>query len=90
MAKKTLLTREDVLHLGKLANLQLNDEEVTKYLDQLEQTLEYVDNLKEIDTKGVEITSHATKVENVYFEDGTTNTRGLDFTKTKFKVSRIL
>lgn len=87
---KTTLTKENILHLAKLANLQLSEEEVTKYLSQLEQTLDYVENMKELDTKDVIPTSHSTKVENVYFEDGTQNTRGLDFSHTKFKVTRIL
>lgn len=84
------LTRADILHLAKLANLQVTDEEIDKYLSQLEETIDYVENLNELNTSGVEPTSHATKLENVYFTDGTPNTRGLDFSKITFKVSRVL
>jgi aspartyl-tRNA(Asn)/glutamyl-tRNA(Gln) amidotransferase subunit C len=87
---KAGLTKKDILHLAKLANLQLTDEEVEKYLNQLEQTLEYVENLKELDTKNVNTTSHATETENVYFEDGTENTRALHYENKKYKVKRIL
>jgi aspartyl-tRNA(Asn)/glutamyl-tRNA(Gln) amidotransferase subunit C len=87
---KTGLKKKDILHLAKLANLQLSDEEVDKYLNQLEQTLEYVENLKELDTKNVIPTSHATQVENVYFEDGTKNERALHYENRKYTVKRIL
>ena len=87
---KSGLAKKDILHLAKLANLQLTEAEVEKYLNQLEQTLEYVENMKELDTKNVEPTSHATKVENVYFEDGTKNTRALDYENKKYIVKRIL
>jgi aspartyl-tRNA(Asn)/glutamyl-tRNA(Gln) amidotransferase subunit C len=87
---KTGLEKKDILHLAKLANLQLSDAEVDKYLNQLEQTLEYVENLKELDTKDVMPTSHATQVENVYFEDGTKNERALHYENKKYKVKRIL
>ncbi|MCX7996775.1 MAG: Asp-tRNA(Asn)/Glu-tRNA(Gln) amidotransferase subunit GatC [Patescibacteria group bacterium] len=84
------ITRDDILHLAKLANLQLTEAEIKKYMSQLEETIEYVENLSELNTVGVPPTSHATRVENVYFEDGTPNQRGLDFSKENYKVPRIL
>lgn len=100
MAKKSLLTKDDVLHLAKLANLQVSDEEVNKYLNQLEQTLEYAANLSELDTSKVDASASSTQLDNVYFEDGTKNERGLtpeEATKNSknkkgnlFKVTRIL
>jgi aspartyl-tRNA(Asn)/glutamyl-tRNA(Gln) amidotransferase subunit C len=78
MAKHTDLTREDILHIAKLANLTLSPEEVEKYMKQLSETITYVENLKELDTTNVEPTSHSTNVTNVYFEDGTKNDRGFD------------
>lgn len=62
-------TTIDINHLAKLANLPLTDEEKEKFEKQLQETLDYVDQLKEIDTKGIEPTSHVTGLENVTRED---------------------
>ena len=75
--KNKKLSIEDIKHLAKLANLKLADEEIKKYLSQLEETVEYVDNLKELDTASVQPTSSPVNLENVYFKDGEKNKRGL-------------
>lgn len=59
----------NVAHIAKLANLPLSDEEKSKFEKQLEETLTYVENLKEIETKDVEPTSQVTGLENVTRED---------------------
>lgn len=61
----------DVTHVAKLANLPLTDEEKKKFEKQLEETLDYVKQLEEIGTKGVEPTSQVTGLENVVREDET-------------------
>ncbi len=59
----------DVSHVAKLANLPLSEEEKKKFEKQLSETLDYVNQLEEIDTKGVEPTSQVTGLENVTRED---------------------
>lgn len=59
----------NVSHVAKLANLPLTDEEKKKFEKQLSETLDYVNQLNEIDTKGVEPTSQVTGLENVTRED---------------------
>lgn len=59
----------NVRHVAKLANLPLGDEEVGKLESQLVETLEYVEQLNEVDTKNVEPTSQVTGLENVTRED---------------------
>lgn len=61
----------DVSHVAKLANLPLKPEEKNKFEKQLSDILTYVEKLKEVDTKGVEITSQVTGLENVVREDDT-------------------
>ena len=100
MAKTSELTRKDILHIAELANLTVSDEEVEKYMNQLSETIKYVENLDELDTAKVEPTSHSTNVTNVYFEDGTANTRqftreealknGKNIKKGQFVVKRIM
>jgi aspartyl-tRNA(Asn)/glutamyl-tRNA(Gln) amidotransferase subunit C len=72
---KSKLTNDDILHIAALANITLTDQEVVKFARQLEETINYVENLDELDTHDVKPTSHSTDLENVYFEDGTANQR---------------
>jgi aspartyl-tRNA(Asn)/glutamyl-tRNA(Gln) amidotransferase subunit C len=48
------ISREDVLKVAALANLELTDAEVDAYRGQLDDILTYIDKLNEIDTSGVE------------------------------------
>jgi aspartyl-tRNA(Asn)/glutamyl-tRNA(Gln) amidotransferase subunit C len=59
----------DVAHIAKLANLPITDEEQKKLEKQLEETLSYIENLEEVDTKNVQPTAHVTGLENVTRED---------------------
>jgi aspartyl-tRNA(Asn)/glutamyl-tRNA(Gln) amidotransferase subunit C len=54
----------DVKHIAKLANLPINEQEEKKLEDQLNETLAYIEILKEVDTKNVEPTAHVTGLEN--------------------------
>ncbi|WKZ31559.1 MAG: Asp-tRNA(Asn)/Glu-tRNA(Gln) amidotransferase subunit GatC [Candidatus Dojkabacteria bacterium] len=67
---KKILTKEEVLHLAHLVRLELTDEEVEKLQVQLSETIDFIDNLNELDTSNVKETSHAVSVQNVTFEDG--------------------
>lgn len=75
--KKNKLTKEDILHLAKLSKLQLTDKEIEKYLDQLEDTVEYVKNLDELNTEKITPTSQTTDLTNIGFNDGEKNVRSL-------------
>lgn len=65
------LTRDQVKHVAKLANLTLNDEEVDKLGEQLSETLDYIEQLNEIDTEQVEPTHSVTGLSNVMRVDET-------------------
>jgi aspartyl-tRNA(Asn)/glutamyl-tRNA(Gln) amidotransferase subunit C len=47
-------TEKDVRYVADLAHLELTDEEVKKYLPQLESILEHVDKLNQLDTTSIE------------------------------------
>jgi aspartyl-tRNA(Asn)/glutamyl-tRNA(Gln) amidotransferase subunit C len=53
------LTREDVLRIAELARLELTATEIDLFTAQLANILEYVEEIKAIDTTGVAHTSHA-------------------------------
>lgn len=48
------ISREDVLKVAALANLELTAEEVEMYRGQLDDILTYVDKLNELDTTAIE------------------------------------
>lgn len=50
------LTEEQVRHVAKLANLPLSDKEEKLYSEQLSKILDYIDQLNQVDTSGVEAT----------------------------------
>lgn len=52
-------TREQTLHLARLARLELSEDEVERYHEELARILEYVARLEELDLEGVEPTTHA-------------------------------
>jgi len=63
------LTKEEVKHIALLARLGLKDEEIEEYTNQLSSILDYIEQLKEVNTDGVEPTAQVTGLENVMRED---------------------
>lgn len=63
------ITREEVLHVAKLARLELSGEEVDRMTGQLDAILSYVAKLEELDTTGVSVTTHTQQVVNAFRED---------------------
>ena len=63
------LSKEEVLHIAKLSRLELAEDKVEQFANQLSDVLEYVEKLSEVDTEGVEETSQVTGLENVYKSD---------------------
>lgn len=65
----TAISRDDVLHLAQLSQLQLEEEEIAPLQKELGNILEYVQQLSELDTDGVEPTYQVTDRENVFRDD---------------------
>jgi aspartyl-tRNA(Asn)/glutamyl-tRNA(Gln) amidotransferase subunit C len=59
----------DIEKVARLARLELSEEETTTFGNQLEQILTYMEQLNRLDTTGVEPTSHAIPIHNVFRED---------------------
>jgi len=52
------ISREDVLHVARLARLELDEPEVERMIGDLGKILEYVATLSELDTSAVPPTGH--------------------------------
>ncbi|GIO69158.1 Asp-tRNA(Asn)/Glu-tRNA(Gln) amidotransferase subunit GatC [Paenibacillus sp. JTLBN-2024] len=63
------ITNQDVQHVAKLARLNLSADEEQKFTEQLNAILQYAEKLNELDTDGVEPTTHVLPVSNVMRED---------------------
>ena len=60
---------KDLEKIAQLARLNLREDEKEKFLEQINQILEYVEKLNEVDTSGVEPLSHSLNLLNVMRED---------------------
>ncbi len=57
-----MIDREQVLHVARLARLELSDAEVERMAAELSHVLEHVDRIAELDLEGVPPTSHVVEV----------------------------
>ena len=68
-----VISDETIEYVGILAKLDLSAEEKEQAKKDLEEMLDYIDELGELDTSGVEPMSHVFPVNNVFREDVVTN-----------------
>lgn len=59
----------DIEKVARLARLELSEEDREIFGNQLEQVLTYMEQLNRLDTTGVDPTSHAIPISNVFRED---------------------
>lgn len=63
------ITKEQVLHVAKLARLNLTDEETERLKADMQNIIAFADKLNEVDTEGVVPTAHAIPMQNAFRED---------------------
>ena len=63
------ISKQQVEHVAKLARLEVSEDEKAMFSRQLSAILTYMDQLKEVDTEGVEPTATVLPTENVWRED---------------------
>jgi aspartyl-tRNA(Asn)/glutamyl-tRNA(Gln) amidotransferase subunit C len=63
------ITRKEVIHIAKLARLELSDVEIERYQQQLSSILEYADRLKALDTSKISPTSSVLPARSRFRED---------------------
>jgi len=64
-----MLDRAQVLHVARLARLELDEHDVERMAAELSKVLEHVDRVRELDLDGVEPTSHAVDLAGVMRPD---------------------
>ena len=63
------LTKEEVLHIARLARVAVTEEEVTRYAEQLSNLLEHFQVLQQVDTEGVPPTAQSVELRSVMRDD---------------------
>ncbi len=63
------ITRDEVLHVARLARLELTEDEVERFTEQLSAILEAVAKVSELDLSDVEPTAHPLDLVNVWADD---------------------
>ena len=63
------VSKEEILHIAKLANLKLKDEEIDNYIENLEDILNFVNTLNKAPTQGVDVSNGGIDNYNVFRKD---------------------
>lgn len=63
------ITKEQVARIADLAHLAVTEEEIEQYTEQLQSIVTFADQLSELNTDGVEPTTHVLHQTNVFRED---------------------
>ena len=63
------VSKEEILHIAKLANLNLKEEEVTTYMGHLEEILNFANIVNEAPIEGLKETIGANETYNVFRKD---------------------
>ena len=63
------ITKDEVKHLAKLSNISLSESEVENLRGDLENIVNYINQLNELDTENVEPTYSVSENQNIWRED---------------------
>ena len=63
------VTREEILHIANLASLNLEDDEVDKYIENLQDILNFANIVNNAPVEGLDVTIGANETKNVFRKD---------------------
>ena len=92
------VSKEEILHIANLASLNLNENEVDKYLENLQDILNFANIVNKENVDGLEVTVGANEAKNVFRKDEVKefgNIEGLmqnapDQNQNMFKIPKVL
>jgi len=64
-----MLKKDDVLHVAKLARLELSDAQVEKFSDQLSEIFDLFEKIEKVELRNIEETSQVSGLKNVFKKD---------------------
>jgi len=63
------ISSDEVRHVARLAELEFSDGEISKITPQLDKILEHITRVSAVNTDGIQSTSHAVDIKNVFRDD---------------------
>ena len=63
------ISREEIIHIAKLAMLELSDQEIDNYTKDMQEILGYAEMINNLDTSNIDETIAATEQKNVFRKD---------------------
>ena len=72
------ITESEVLHVARLARLELDEKEVAVFRRDLNAILDYMDMLTQVDTCDIGLSKHSSPVHNVLRQDCIVQSQSLD------------
>lgn len=63
------VSKEELLHIAKLANLNLKEEEIDSYLGNLQEILNFANIVNNANVEGLDITIGANEAKNIFRKD---------------------
>lgn len=68
-----IISKEEIIHIAKLASLNLSDEEIESYTNDMEDILEFANIINSVNTDGMSETIVANEKSNVLRKDEVVN-----------------
>ena len=92
------IDQKTIEHLAKLSRLRFSDNELLAFTKSLDDIFQYANSLQKVDTTGIDPSSHAMPLQNVFKKDETIQYKHIDkllenapdVENHSFKVPRIL
>lgn len=63
------ISKEEIVHIAKLASLNLTEQEIEKYTGDMQEILEFANTINNVDTTGFDETIGANEKYNVFRKD---------------------
>lgn len=63
------ITKKDIEHIANLSNLNLSDEEIENYTKDMQNIVEFAEQINDVDTENVDISAFALDTYNVFRKD---------------------
>ena len=92
------VSKEEILHIANLAQLELKDEEIEKYMENLQEILDFANIVNNAPVDGLDVTIGANEAKNVFRKDEVKEFKDVDSllqnapeqTNHMFKIPKVL
>ncbi len=92
------VSKEEILHIANLAQLELKDEEIEKYMENLQEILDFANIVNNAPVDGLDVTIGANEAKNVFRKDEVKLFKDIDSllqnapeqTNHMFKIPKVL